>query len=123
MKLQRSFASVLVACPDSRPPAYQAVIGLDQARELHRFVTAFYYDPASRLASLSRRLAPARFSRLEQVLLRRHDAEIPSDVVQTVPSFDLLLRLEARLGRKAPESQPLARQGSNQSGSTVNWPA
>jgi starch synthase len=103
MKLQRSSGSVLVACPDSRPPAYQAVIGLERARKLCGFVTACYYDPAGRFASLSRRLAPDRFSRLEQVLLRRYDAEISPATVQTVPSFDLLLHLEARLGETHPK--------------------
>jgi alpha-maltose-1-phosphate synthase len=100
MKLQRSFGPVLVACPDARPPAFQAVIGLELARQLRGFVTAYYYDPAVRFASFSRWLAPERFSRLERVLLRRHDPEIPPASVQTVPSFDLLLQVEARLGEK-----------------------
>ncbi len=103
MKLpQPSFASVLVACPDARPPAYQAVIGLNKARELRGFVTASYYDPAAPLASLSRRVAPEQFARLEKVLLRRHNAEIPAAVVQTIPSFDLSLQLEATFGAKLP---------------------
>ena len=110
MKLQRSFGSVLIACPDSRPPAYQAVIGLEQVRKLRGFVTACYYNPAGRFASLYRRLAPGRFSRLEQVLLRRYEAEICPTSVQAVPSFDLLLQLEARLGKKRPKlSRVLAR--------------
>jgi alpha-maltose-1-phosphate synthase len=102
MTLQRSRGPVLVACPDARPPAYQAVIGLHRVAKLHGFVTASYYDPASRLASISRRLAPAQFAQLERVLLRRHDPEIPPALVQTVPSFDVLLRLEARLGERLP---------------------
>jgi starch synthase len=102
MKLQRSGGPVLVACPDARPPAYQAVTGLHRAAKLHGFVTASYYDPTGRLALISRRLAPARFARLERVLLRRHDPEIPPALVQTVPSFDVLLRLEARLGERLP---------------------
>ena len=36
MKLQRSHGSVLVACPDSRPPAYQAVVGLHRTGKLAR---------------------------------------------------------------------------------------
>jgi alpha-maltose-1-phosphate synthase len=102
MKLQRSGAPVLVACPDARPPAYQAVIGLHRAEKLRGFATACYYNPAGRFASLSRQLAPGQFSRLERVLLRRHTPEIPSAAVQTAPSFDLLLQLEARLGEKLP---------------------
>jgi starch synthase len=111
MKLQRSHGPVLVACPDSRPPAYQAVVGLDRTGKLRGFVTASYYNPAGRFASFSRRLAPGPFSRLERVLLRRHDPEIPASVVQTVPSFDMLLRLEARLGQKLPSlSRALAQR-------------
>ena len=78
MKLRQSEGPVLVACPDARPPAYQAVIGLHRAGRLRGFVTACYYDPGSRLASLARRLVPGRFSRIERILLRRHDPEIPS---------------------------------------------
>ena len=58
MKLRQSEGTVLVACPDARPPAFQAVIGLHRARRLRGFLTACYYDPGSRLASLARRLVP-----------------------------------------------------------------
>ncbi len=102
MKSQRSGTRVMVACPDARSPAYQAVIGLHRAAKLHSFVTASYYNPAGCLASICRRLAPARFSRLEHTLRRRHDPEIPPALVHDAPSFDLLLRLEARLDKKFP---------------------
>ena len=58
MKLRQSPGPVLVACPDARPPAYQAVIGLHRARQLRGFLTACYYNPGGRLASLARRLVP-----------------------------------------------------------------
>ena len=61
MKLQRSHGPVLVACPDSRPPAYQAVVGLHRTGKLRGFVTASYYDPTGCFASFSRRLAPVHF--------------------------------------------------------------
>jgi alpha-maltose-1-phosphate synthase len=110
MKLQRSATGVMVACPDARSPAYQAVIGLHRVAKLRAFVTASYYNPASRLASIGRRLAPARFAHLERILLRRHDAEIPPALVHNNPSFDLLLRLEFRLGKRLPHlSRALAR--------------
>ena len=35
-------------------------------------------------------------------MLRRHDPEIPPASVRTIPSFDLALRLEARLGERQP---------------------
>jgi glycosyltransferase involved in cell wall biosynthesis len=102
MELRQSEGTVLVACPDARPPAFQAVIGLHQAGRLRGFLTACYYDPGSRLASFARRLVPGRFSRIERILLRRHDPEIPKSAVQSVPFFDLLLRLEARFGASRP---------------------
>jgi alpha-maltose-1-phosphate synthase len=110
MKPPQSEGTVLVACPDARPPAFQAVIGLHRARRLRGFLTACYYDPGGRLASLTRRLVPGRFSRIERVLLRRHDPEIPRAAVRSVPSFDFLLRLEARFGDSRPGvSRALAR--------------
>jgi hypothetical protein len=93
---------VLLACPDARPPAYQAAIGLAQARCLRGFVTSSYYDPAGRVAALARQLAPDQYVRLEPILLRRHHPDIPAARVRTIPSFDLALRLEARLGRRRP---------------------
>jgi len=93
---------MLVACPDARPPAFQAVIGLARARLLRGFVTSSYFDRAGRLAALARRLAPGRFARLEPILLRRHHPEIPPERVRTIPSFDVSLRLEARLGERLP---------------------
>ena len=40
--------SVLVACPDARPPAYQAVVGLERGSLLHTFFTGYYYSKALR---------------------------------------------------------------------------
>jgi starch synthase len=102
METRRDRGSVVVACPDARPPAYQAVIGLGRAGLLQRFLTASYYDPDGPLAKLARRLAPNRLSRLESVLLRRHEAEIPPGRVLTVPCVDLSLRIEARLAGRSP---------------------
>ena len=84
--------SVIVACPDARPPAYQAVVGLNRAGRLDRFVTSCYYDPDGPLATLARRLAPGRFAQWEKVLLRRHDPEIPAERVWALPGVDLCSR-------------------------------
>jgi hypothetical protein len=92
----------MVACPDARPPAYQAAIGLGRAGWLGRFLTASYYKPDGRLASLARRIAPDRLARLGPWLLRRHDPEIPADRVDADPGFDLALRLESRLAANWP---------------------
>jgi starch synthase len=102
MEIPCEIDPVLVACPDARPPAYQAVIGLGRAGLLGGFVTASYYDPDSRLAALSRRFAPGRFTRIERFLLRRHDPEIPADRVRANPGFDLAIRLESRLAAGRP---------------------
>ena len=102
MELRQSDGSVLVACPDARPPAFQAVIGLHRARRLRGFLTSFYYNPDGRLASFARHLTPQRFSRLERVLSRRYAPEIPSSFVQATPSIDFLLRLESTCNDKQP---------------------
>ena len=67
MKLRQSDEPVLVACPDARPPAFQAVIGLHRARDSRGFLTACYYNPDSRIASLARRLSRERFLRLSNL--------------------------------------------------------
>ena len=103
MNLERFGESVLLACPDARPPAYQAAVGLHRAGMLHGFVTGYYYDPASRLSSLLREIAPGQMSRLERVLLRRHEPEIPSILVKRIGSFDLLLRIEGHLSKRLPQ--------------------
>jgi len=102
MDVQPIKRRVLVACPDARPPAYQAVVGMSRAGLLGGFVTSCYYNPAGPFAGLLRRIAPRRFARVERVLFRRHDPEIPPGRVQPVPSFDLALRLEGFLARKSP---------------------
>ena len=63
-------------------------------------MTSSYYDPDGRLATLLRSSPPVRLKRLGARLLRRHEPEIPPACVRTVPSFDVALRLEARLAGK-----------------------
>jgi alpha-maltose-1-phosphate synthase len=110
METRQDTRSVLVACPDARPPAYQAVIGLERAGLLHNFLTSSYYDPGAPLATLARRLVPNRFSSLEKVLLRRHDGEIPADRVSTIPCVDLSLQVEARLSGRSQTVKRLLAQ-------------
>ncbi|HEX8203066.1 MAG TPA: glycosyltransferase, partial [Isosphaeraceae bacterium] len=95
---------MLVGCPDARPPAYQAVVGLARAGHLDRFLTAYYFGDGP-LAAVARRLAPGRFDRLHRVLRRRHEPEIPRRRVASVPSFDLALTLERRLGPRRPRAR------------------
>ncbi|KAJ3059899.1 hypothetical protein HK102_009766, partial [Quaeritorhiza haematococci] len=94
---QTNRESVVVACPDARPPAYQAVVGLHRSGMLRRFMTSYYHDPDSLGANLARKLAPAAYDRFRRVLARRHDDEIPADRVASTPAVDLSLRVESRL--------------------------
>jgi alpha-maltose-1-phosphate synthase len=100
-------SSVMVACPDARPPAYQAVIGLARSQLLHSFQTAFYYGGEGPLSALGRRLAPGRTARMQRWLGRRHDPEIPRGRVSSAWGYDLALGVERRL----PSQRQRARRG------------
>ncbi len=102
---------VLVACPDARPPAYQAVVGLSRAGLLHSFHTAYYYRGESPLGAVARRVAPERVGRWQRALRRRFDPEIPASLVRPSWSYDIALRLENRLKTR----------GSLQSRSIARW--
>jgi alpha-maltose-1-phosphate synthase len=99
-------ARVLVACPDARPPAYQAVVGLSRAESLDQFVTAYYHRGTIPFESVARRIAPDRLARLNRALCRRHDPEIPSDRVRSVWSYDVALRIENKLARSGSAARP-----------------
>lgn len=98
-------SNVLVACPDARPPAYQAVIGLHRAGRLGRFLTGYYYQGPGRFEGIGRRLSPKRAERWGRALRRRFDPEIPASLVRSAWSFDLALRVEARLGASRPTAR------------------
>ncbi|MEO6807833.1 MAG: glycosyltransferase family 4 protein [Isosphaeraceae bacterium] len=98
-------ASVLVACPDARPPAYNAVVGLAGAGCLQGFLTGFYYSGLGPVTSLAKGLAPCWFARGRRLLKRRHHPRIPADRVQTVLSYDLAIALERRLGSRRPAAR------------------
>jgi hypothetical protein len=84
-------ARVLVACPDARPPAYQAVVGLARVRLLHSFLTAYYYKNTAAASMLG------RLARIEPLLRRRHDPEIPAALVRSKWGYDVALGIERRL--------------------------
>ncbi len=101
---------MLVACPDARPPAYQAVIGLARAGMLQQFVTSFYHRGDNRWLRLGRQIAPGRVEPIERRLQRRRHVEIPALRVRSQPSVDLALAVENRLGsRRASARQRVAR--------------
>jgi alpha-maltose-1-phosphate synthase len=94
---------VLVACPDGRSPAYQAVVGLARLGRLRRFVTAFYYSGEGPLFGLFKRVAPHRFGRCERLLRRRYEPEIPARRVRSDWVFDVALAAERRLATSHAE--------------------
>lgn len=90
-------SGVLISCPDARPPAYEAAVGLARAGELGAFLTGFYYRRHGTASELARRYAPCQFRRIRRKLLRRNDRRIPPARVGSVPSFDLALAVENQL--------------------------
>ena len=98
----------MIACPDARPPAYQAVIGLSQAGLLDRFITSSYFNPDLPLARLARRVAPQRYAKWEMMLRRRNHPEIPSERVCALSIVDVLLRIESRVAGRGGHSQAQA---------------
>ncbi len=101
MDPQRYDRSVMIACPDARPPAYQSVIGLYRAGLLDRFITSSYFNPNSPLARLARRAAPQGYANWEMILLRRNHPEIPAERVCALPIVDFLLRIESLAAGRA----------------------
>lgn len=97
----RETASVLIACPDARPPAYQAVVGLARAGLLDQFVTGFYYHDSARLAVLARQWAPCAYAKWRRLLRRRHHPEVPPDRVRSRWDFDVSLRAETLLANRS----------------------
>lgn len=96
---------ILVACPDARPPAYQAVIGLAQANLLQSFHTAYYYKGGGRIGSLASRVAPVRYARIQRALARRFDPDIPNARVRSSWGYDVALRVEEQLARRGHASR------------------
>jgi hypothetical protein len=100
-----SDGQVVVACPDARPPAYQAAVGLALAGRLDRLVTGFYYRGHGPLSELARQLLPCQFSRIRKKLGRRHERKIPVERVESAWSFDASLAAETRLATRWPAAQ------------------
>jgi glycosyltransferase involved in cell wall biosynthesis len=91
---------VRIACPDARPPAYQAAVACARAGVLDGFFTGYYYRGGP--PSLLERIAPGPCARLDHFLRRRHDPEIPQDRVRSRFSFDLALAIERKVGPERP---------------------
>src|SRR5262249_36798981 len=87
----------LVACPDSRPPAHQAVVGLARAGLVGEFLTGFYY----RGDGLPGRLGRSS-PRVERVFRKRQHPDVPAERVRSAWGFDVALALENRAARLRP---------------------
>jgi glycosyltransferase involved in cell wall biosynthesis len=94
--------SVLVACPDARPPAYEAAAGLAACGQLDRFLTGYYARSGPELHPVARRLAPGLAARAEGLRRRRWHAGLPGECVRSTFAFDLALAAENRLGTRSP---------------------
>ncbi len=113
--------AVLVACPDARPPAYQAVIGLGRASLLRIVCDLVLLQPrrpARRPPRAGWRRAGSPgwkpFCRAATI------PRFPPASVHSVPSFDLALRLEGRCAAGRPRlKRSLARWRTD--GSTSGW--
>ena len=91
--------TVLVGCPDARPPAYQAVIGLDKVGQLDRFMTSFYHKGPGLIAGLVRRLLPGKYAAYQKRMRRRNHRKIPTERVISRWDVDVSLVAETRLAR------------------------
>jgi glycosyltransferase involved in cell wall biosynthesis len=87
---------VCVACPDARPPAYEAAAGLATRGALDTFVTAYYHIESGPLARTLEHLPRGR--RWLRRLSRRMHPAIPPAAVVARPSVDLCLAAENRVG-------------------------
>jgi starch synthase len=96
---------VLVACPDARPPGYEAAAGLAGSEQLDAFVTAFYHREPGALGRLGRRILPGKFREIDRRLMRRRHAGIPPGRVEPHPFVDGALALENRIGPRSERAR------------------
>lgn len=96
---------VLVACPDARPPGYEAAAGLAGSEQLDAFVTAFYHREPGFFGRFARRAFPGKFREIDRRLMRRRHPEIPSKLVVPHPFVDGALALENRIGPRSERAR------------------
>lgn len=110
LRLLQRPATALVACPDARPPAYQAAIALAKSERLDRFVTGFYHKRKTAALAAAERFAPEFARNLNRLLNKRRDPSIPSDRVDSIAEFDFGLAIENRLRGGSRLRRALARR-------------
>lgn len=94
--------SVLVGCPDARPPAYEAVAGLAREGRLSGFATSFYAKKPSFASKLVGTFLPGKSAQIQRLMNRRRHRLIPADRVISHASVDLSLTLESKFGTRIP---------------------
>lgn len=93
--------SVVVACPDARPPAYELVAGLAMKQQLHQFLTGYYHKPSqlnALLPSLGRR-GRSLLSQLE----RRQISGLTDHRARSYGSYDASIRMENWIANFRPK--------------------
>lgn len=90
-------ARCLVACPDARPPAYQAVSGLAFCDRLAEFLTAFYFNEQHISARLASRCLGQTYQRWLPKLRRRGITGLNPRLVRAEPLADLCSAVGDRL--------------------------
>ena len=88
--------SVVVLHP-AKQYVYQVVLGLQRAGLLHRFVTGIYFKPRTFPYKLVRRLPHGPRRRIERELQKRYLKELENDRIISIPYFEGLSRLIARI--------------------------
>jgi glycosyltransferase involved in cell wall biosynthesis len=94
--------AVLVACPDARPPAYEAVAGFLRAGLLDRFLTAYYDGAGGPIVRAAARSAARVSGRVEGRLRRRRHWAVGAERVRADLGYDLALAAQNRLGPRWP---------------------
>ena len=112
---------VIVACPDARPPAYQAVVGLARAGLLHSFLTAYYYGGEGPILASGAGSLPPDSRDGSGRSGRRHDPEIPRGRVRSAWGYDLAIRSENRLAARRHGDPAAGSHGGGPGGSIAGW--
>lgn len=102
---QQPPSRIVVACPDARPPGYEAAAGLAGSDQLAAFITAFYRREPGIVGRWARKLFPGKFGAIDRRLMRRQHSGVPSGRVESHPFVDGALALESRIGLRSPKGR------------------
>ena len=106
METTREHRPALVACPDARPPAYQAVVGLDRAGLLDAFRHRDLLRPAWPPGPAGSPARAVRGSRGSSGCCSAATTPGSRPIASgRIPSFDLAIRLESRIASRWPRAR------------------